>query len=77
MCIRDRGQYYAGQAIEAGMPIPQGARVDLEIGVTDKVKGPRFRLKKEEADSLQMETDSIDALEYGDWTDFTDEDYDD
>ncbi len=71
------GQYYAGQAIEAGMPIPQGARVDLEIGVTDKVKGPRYRLKKEEADSLQMEADSIDALEYGDLTDFTDEDYDD
>lgn len=71
------GQYYAGQAIEAGMPIPQGARVDLEIGVTDKVKGPRYRLRKEEADSLQMETDSIDALEYGDLTDFTEEDYED
>lgn len=71
------GQYYAGEAIDAGMPIPQGARVDLEIGVTDKVKGPRYRLRKEEADSLQMEADSIAALEYGDLTDFTDEDYDD
>lgn len=74
------GQYYAGEAIEAGMPVPQGARVDLTIGVTDKVKGPRYRLKKEEGDSLQPEAgaealEGLEGLEDADMTDFTDEDY--
>ena len=74
------GQYYAGEAIEAGMPVPQGARVDLTIGVTDKVKGPRYRLKKEEGDSLQPEAgaealEGLEGLEDADLTDFTDEDY--
>lgn len=83
------GQFYAGEAIEAGMPIPKGARVDLEIGVSDKIKGPRYRLKRDEADSTQVETaldeaavtdggmaDPSAMAEDGDFTDFTDEDYD-
>lgn len=79
------GQSYAGEAIEAGMPIPKGARVDLEIGVSDKIKGPRYRLRKDEVDSTCLDTvAAVDAAavdaETGvslddDWTDFTDEDY--
>lgn len=81
------GQFYDGEAIEAGMPIPKGARVDLEIGVSDKIKGPRYRLKRDEVDSTQQEAVDVEGLdadgaasavsaEGEDFTDFTEEDYD-
>lgn len=81
------GQFYAGEAIEAGMPIPQGARVDLEIGVSDKIKGPRYKVRRDEADSTQTVGDSaltdagavaeMEDFPEEDLPDFTEEDYED
>ncbi|MDE5703305.1 MAG: hypothetical protein K2H70_00620, partial [Bacteroidales bacterium] len=74
------GQFYEGEAIEPGMPIPKGARVDLEIGVSDKIKGPRYQLRKEETvDSAQVAADSTQAEmmeELGDMEESVWEEYD-
>lgn len=74
------GQFYAGDPIDAGMPIPKGGRVDLEIGVSDKIKGPRYQLRKDEmADSTQVAADStqVETMdELGDMDESVWEEYD-